>query len=93
MRPCTGDRTRPLKIGQVYEQGTVAGARVNKGTTIDIYVSTGPPKVHVPDVMGKSRDDAIAALADAKLKFKVLQVFSKETRTPSSPSRPPAGGS
>ena len=66
------------KIGQVYEQGTVAGARVNKGTTIDIYVSTGPPKVHVPDVMGKSRDDAIAALADAKLKFKVLQVFSKE---------------
>jgi serine/threonine-protein kinase len=28
--------------------------------------------------MGKSRDDAIAALADAKLKFKVLSVFSKE---------------
>jgi serine/threonine-protein kinase len=32
----------------------------------------------VPDVMGKSNNDAIAALADAKLKFKVLQVFSKE---------------
>ena len=28
--------------------------------------------------MGKSNNDAIAALADAKLKFKVLQVFSKE---------------
>jgi serine/threonine-protein kinase len=67
-----------MKIGTVFEQGTVAGARVNKGTKIDIYVSLGPPKVHVPDVMGKSRDDAIAALADAKLKFKVLQVFSKE---------------
>src|SRR5580765_1160294 len=67
-----------MKIGQVYEQGTVAGARVNKGTRIDIYISTGAPKVHVPDVMGKSNNDAIAALADAKLKFKVLQVFSKE---------------
>ena len=67
-----------MKIGQVYEQGTVAGARVNKGTKIDIYVSTGAPKVTVPDVMGKSNNDAIAALADAKLKFKVLQVFSKE---------------
>jgi serine/threonine-protein kinase len=67
-----------MKIGTVFEQGTVAGARVNKGTKIDIDVSLGPPKVHVPDVMGKSRDDAIAALADAKLKFKVLSVFSKE---------------
>ena len=51
---------------------------MNKGTKIDIYVSTGAPKVTVPDVMGKSNNDAIAALADAKLKFKVLQVFSKE---------------
>jgi eukaryotic-like serine/threonine-protein kinase len=66
------------KKGLVYEQGTVAGARVNKGTRIDIYVSTGPPTVQVPNVMGKSNNDAIAALADAKLKFKVLQVFSKE---------------
>ena len=83
-----------MKIGQVYEQGTVAGARVNKGTKIDIYVSTGPPKVDVPDVMGKSRDDAIAALADAKLKFKVLTgLLEGGRRTRSSPSRRPAGGS
>jgi len=67
-----------MKIGLVFEQGTVAGARVDKGTSVDIYVSTGPPKVTVPDVMGKSNNDAIAAIADAKLKFKVLQVFSKE---------------
>ena len=66
------------KIGQVFEQGTVAGARVDKGTAVDIYVSTGAPKVQVPDVMGKSNNDAIAAITGAKLKFKVLQVFSKE---------------
>jgi len=66
------------KIGQVFQQGTVAGARVNKRTQIDIYVSLGAPKVHVPDVMGKSRDSAIAELTRAKLKFKLLQVFSTE---------------
>jgi serine/threonine-protein kinase len=67
-----------VKIGLVFEQGTAPGVRVDKGNAVDIYVSTGPPKVEVPDVMGKSRDDAIAALTDAKLKFKVLQVFSKK---------------
>jgi serine/threonine-protein kinase len=67
-----------VKIGFVYQQGTAPGVRLDKGSRVDIYVSLGPPKVQVPDVMGKSRDDAIAALADAKLKFKVLQVFSKE---------------
>jgi serine/threonine-protein kinase len=67
-----------MKIGLVFQQGTVAGARVDKGTAVDIFVSTGPPRVQVPNVMGKSNNDAIAAITDAKLKFKVLQVFSKE---------------
>jgi serine/threonine-protein kinase len=67
-----------VKIGLVFEQGTAPGVRVDKGNSVDIYVSTGPPKVEVPNVMGKSRDDAVAALTGAKLKFKVLQVFSKE---------------
>src|SRR5436309_1403141 len=60
-----------MKIGLVFQQGTVAGARVDKGTAVDIYVSTGPPKVQVPDVIGKSNNDAIAAITGAKLKFKV----------------------
>jgi serine/threonine-protein kinase len=67
-----------VKIGLVYQQGTAPGVRLDKGSRVDIYVSLGPPKVEVPDVMGKSRDDAIAALTAAKLKYKVLTVFSKE---------------
>jgi beta-lactam-binding protein with PASTA domain len=67
-----------VKIGLVYQQGTAPGVRLDKGSSVDIYVSLGPPKVEVPDVMGKSRDDAIAALTEAKLKYKVLTVFSKE---------------
>ena len=35
-------------------------------------------RVEVPNVVGKSRDDAIALLTEAKLKFKPREVFSKE---------------
>jgi eukaryotic-like serine/threonine-protein kinase len=67
-----------VKVGQVFDQRPEAGVRLDKRSAVDIFVSTGPPKVKVPDVMGKSRDDAIAALTEAKLKYKVLTVFSKE---------------
>src|SRR6185312_4913061 len=67
-----------VKEGDVYEQSPEAGVRLDKGSAVDISVSTGPAQVKVPDVMGKSSDDAVAALTSAKLKFKVLSVFSKE---------------
>ncbi len=67
-----------VKEGDVYEQSPEAGVRLDKGSAVDISVSTGPAQVKVPDVMGKSSDDAVAALTAAKLKFKVLTVFSKE---------------
>src|SRR4029079_11830525 len=66
------------KEGDVYEQSPEAGVRLDKGSAVDISVSTGPAQGKVPDVMGKSSDDAVAALTSAKLKFKVLTVFSKE---------------
>ena len=56
------------------------------------HVSTGPPKVEVPDVKGKSRDDAVAALAEAKLKVEGRARSSRRrSRTRSSP-RTRAGG-
>jgi len=67
-----------FKEGTVFDQSPEGGVRVDKGGVVDIRVSTGPAKVKVPDVMGKSSDDAVAALTAAKLKFKVLNVFSKE---------------
>jgi eukaryotic-like serine/threonine-protein kinase len=66
-----------VKLGQVFEQSPDGGVRVDKGGVVDIRVSTGPPRVEVPDVVGESRDDAIAALTEAKLKPKVREVFNK----------------
>jgi eukaryotic-like serine/threonine-protein kinase len=67
-----------VKLTVVYNQDPEAGVRADKGTAVDIFVSLGPPKVTVPEVTGKSRDDAIAALSEAGLRFKVRDVYSKE---------------
>jgi eukaryotic-like serine/threonine-protein kinase len=66
-----------VKVGQVFDQSPDGGVRIDKGGVVDISVSTGPPLVEVPNVKGRSRDDAIAALAEAKLKPKVREVFNK----------------
>jgi beta-lactam-binding protein with PASTA domain/predicted Ser/Thr protein kinase len=67
-----------IKEGEVYEQQPEAGVRVDKNSEVVIFVSTGPPKVTVPNVKGKSRDDAIGTLSASGLKFKVRDVYSKE---------------
>ncbi|MEP7225436.1 MAG: Stk1 family PASTA domain-containing Ser/Thr kinase, partial [Actinomycetota bacterium] len=64
------------KEGAVFRQDPAGGVRLDKGGKVDLYVSTGLPKVEVPDVKGKSRDDAISTLSSLGLKFKVRDVFS-----------------
>jgi eukaryotic-like serine/threonine-protein kinase len=66
------------KEGFVYDQQPEPGVRVDKNSEVVIFVSTGPPKVTVPNVKGKSRDDAIGTLSASGLKFKVRDVYSKE---------------
>ena len=67
-----------VKVGVVFDQSPDGGVRVDKGGVVDLRVSTGPPRVEVPDVVGESREEAVAALTQAKLKFKIRDVFSKE---------------
>jgi serine/threonine-protein kinase len=65
-----------VQEGQVFDQSPDGGVRIDKGGVVDISVSTGPPQVEVPNVKGRSRDDAIAALVEAGLKPKVREVFN-----------------
>ena len=64
--------------GFVFRQNPEFGAKVDAGSRVEIYVSTGPPRTEVPEVIGESRDDAIAALTRANLQWRVVEVFSKE---------------
>ncbi len=51
--------------GQIFRQQPDAGATVERGDTVTFWVSSGPPKVYVPDVVGYSQGDASAMLEDA----------------------------
>jgi serine/threonine-protein kinase len=64
--------------GTVIAQNPQAGARVGHGSTVTIRVSRG--LVAVPDTVGQSRDDAVAAIRGAGLKPKVLTVSSSQPK-------------
>jgi beta-lactam-binding protein with PASTA domain len=64
--------------GTVIAQNPQAGARVGHGSTVTIRVSRGP--VTVPDTVGQSRADAVAALGGAGLRPKVFSVPSSQPK-------------
>jgi serine/threonine-protein kinase len=66
------DRSRDVSPGQVMGVSPDPGAGpVDYGTTVTIVVSAGVPQAQVPDVRGKSVDDATKILSDLHLKVKV----------------------
>jgi serine/threonine-protein kinase len=54
--------TRNVPKGEIYRQEPAADATVTRGDTVTFWVSSGPPMVTVPDVVGLSSGDASAAL-------------------------------
>ncbi len=54
--------TSNVPKGQIYRQQPAAGATVTRGDTVTFWVSSGPPVVTVPDVVGLPSGDAVAAL-------------------------------
>ncbi|WP_330331462.1 Stk1 family PASTA domain-containing Ser/Thr kinase [Streptomyces sp. NBC_00536] len=55
--------------GTVLSQDPKAGSSVEKGSTITLTVAKEPSKSIVPDLTGKTREQAVKALNDAKLKL------------------------
>jgi len=64
--------------GKVLAQSPAAGARVSRGSTVTVRVSRG--LVTVPDTVGHSRDDAVAAIRGAGLKPKAFIVPSSQAK-------------
>jgi eukaryotic-like serine/threonine-protein kinase len=54
--------------GKVFKQDPDPGSKVDKNGTVTIWVSTGPPKVSVPDVNGQSWPTAQQTLVNAGLR-------------------------
>ncbi len=62
--------------GIVASQEPSPPQRADRGTFVTIVVSSGKPKVAVPNVIGDDRDDAVVALRDAGLQPNVVSVNS-----------------
>jgi eukaryotic-like serine/threonine-protein kinase len=77
--------------GTVFSQNPNAGTRIQKGDTVVLLVSTGPPKTTVPDVVGMNYGDAVQALNDAHLQARKHEVFSQKPAGQVADQNPPAG--
>lgn len=55
-------RSDKVKVGEVYRQEPGAGVQVERGSTVTYWVSTGVPRVKVPNVTGLRQVDAAAEL-------------------------------
>jgi eukaryotic-like serine/threonine-protein kinase len=65
-----------VPVGEVFEQDPPPGNRTDRGNLVTVTVSTGPRKLDVPNVVGQSRDAAVATLTQAGLQPNVVEVNS-----------------
>ena len=54
--------------------------RVKEGSTVKVVVSKGTEKTKVPKVAGMSKDDAVEAIENAKLKAEIIEETSKKVQ-------------
>ena len=62
--------------GTVSGQEPAGGERIGKGNRVAITVSSGKPTATVPDLVGQTQSDAVAALTAAHLKVHVIRGYS-----------------
>jgi serine/threonine protein kinase/beta-lactam-binding protein with PASTA domain len=77
----------------VFSQTPKPGERTPKNNYVTLYVSTGPPKTQVPDVVGKQLDEALTALQAANLKWKTVKIESSKPQGEVISQSPTAGAS
>jgi beta-lactam-binding protein with PASTA domain/tRNA A-37 threonylcarbamoyl transferase component Bud32 len=62
-----------VQAGRVTRTDPGAGARVKKGSTVTMFISTGPQNVDVPNVVGQTQDEATQMLQLAGFTVYVAQ--------------------
>jgi eukaryotic-like serine/threonine-protein kinase len=72
------ESTRPK--GEVTAQNPGSGAQVPRGSRVTITVSKGTQKVEIPDVKGRSRDEASGILQGAGFTVRVVEIDGTEAQ-------------
>jgi serine/threonine-protein kinase len=77
---------------EVISQDPPADEEVDRGTEVDLVVSSGPESIIVPNVLNQPEDDAIAEIREAGLNEDVDRAPSNEVGEGLVISQDPAGG-
>jgi beta-lactam-binding protein with PASTA domain/predicted Ser/Thr protein kinase len=79
LRPVPVSRSHEtVPRGIVFRQEPSAGERIQRGNAVRLFVSSGKPRVDVPDVVGAREADAISTLRAAGLVPNAVDIFSDE---------------
>jgi serine/threonine-protein kinase len=77
LRPARINRSHEtVAIGVVFRQEPEAAERVPRGNAVRLFVSTGKPRVAVPDVLGAREADAVVTIRAAGLVADTRDIFS-----------------
>lgn len=98
VHPVFSERHSETPAGIAIAQSPAPGARVAKGSDVHVVMSSGPPPVAVPNVVGKAAPSAESAVADAGLRYSLAHVPAPGAmpgivvrQAPTSPARAPRG--
>ena len=80
-----------VEVGRIVSQDPEGGTMVKTKSAITVYVSSGPGDGEVPDVTGRSEEDAINTLEAAGFECDITQQASEKTQG-TVISQDPAGG-
>lgn len=61
---------------EVLSQDPAPGELIERGSTIDVVLSSGPPMIDIPDVRREPERDAVRILEDAGFEVHVLDRYS-----------------
>ena len=96
--PAFSARHSQATAGIAIAQSPAPGTRVNDGATVDVTLSSGPPPVALPNVLGRSLAFAERAIAAAGLRYSLSTVAAPGRRPgaivrqlPSAPGTAPRG--
>ena len=67
-----------VEEGRVFDQRPDGGERLDRGNTVVLIVSSGPPRVEVPSVVNEPLDEAREALAALNLRVRIVEIFSEK---------------
>lgn len=68
-----------IESGKVISQGTTAGSKVNKNSTITLSISSGPDSVTVPSVVNMTSEEAASTLEAAGFKVGTTKTAYSDT--------------